>query len=355
MNFGAHHYVPVLKVKRGEKNALQAIAAPLRSQITPLLEIVERRSERASTVGRHLDTAFQGLVDAVRSYRRCFLDTREIAPDGSSAAAAVFDRAAGEGMIFTPVTGISRIVDVAAALRHNANGIAVRLTRDEFEEGSLGRNLAAFLARNDLNHGGVDIIVDLGPVDTLVQDGVANFTTDFLNEVPDHTRWRTLTVSACAFPASMGGVNRNSYSLVERNEWKAWRDRLHSNRRRLSRLPTFSDCGIQHPAGVEGFDPRTMQASASVRYTLSEDWLLIKGEGTRTNPPSQQFPGLANQLVYGNLQSYFTGANHCVGCESMRDAAGGAPRLGSLEAWRRLGTIHHITMVMDCMASVPWP
>jgi hypothetical protein len=101
-----------------------------------------------------------------------------------------------------------------------------------------------------------------------------------LNEVPDQVRWRTLTISASAFPASMSGVNRNSFSLVERNEWKAWRDMLHANRRRLSRLPTYSDCGIQHPAGVEGFDPRTMQASASVRYAIPEDWLLIKGEGT---------------------------------------------------------------------------
>ena len=355
MNFGAHHYVPVLKVKRGEKKALEGIAAPLRSRITPLLEIVERSPVRASSVDRHLDTAFKGLADAVRPYRRCFIDTREMAPDGPSAAAAVFDRAAGEGMIFTPVTGISRTEDVTAALRHNANGIAVRLTRDEFEEGSLGRNIAAFLARNRLSHGEVDIIVDLGPVDNFVQDGVANFTSDFLNEVPDQIRWRTLTVSACAFPASMGVVNRNSYSLVERNEWKAWRDMLHANRQRLTRLPTYSDCGIQHPAGVEGFDPRTMQASASVRYAIPEDWLLIKGEGTRKNPPSQQFPGLANDLVNGSLRSYFTGANHCVGCESMRDAAGGVPGLGSLEVWRRLGTIHHITMVMDCMSSLPWP
>jgi hypothetical protein len=130
---------------------------------------------------------------------------------------------------------------------------------------------------------------------------------------------------------------------------------LHANRRSYTRLPTFSDCGIQHPTGVEGFDPRIMQASATVRYTLTEDWLLIKGEGTRTNPPSRQFPGLAYQLVYRGLRRYYTGPNHCVGCQLIRDAADGAPSLGSPEVWRRLGTIHHITMVMDCLSSLTWP
>ena len=38
--------------------------------------------------------------------------------------------------------------------------------------------------------------------------------------------------------------------------------------------PTFSDCAIQHPVGVEGFNPRTMQVSASVRYALPDQWLL---------------------------------------------------------------------------------
>ena len=40
MTFGPHHYVPVLKIKRGEKKALAAIEPSVRQRITPLLEIV---------------------------------------------------------------------------------------------------------------------------------------------------------------------------------------------------------------------------------------------------------------------------------------------------------------------------
>ncbi len=354
MTFGPHHYVPVLKVKRGEKKALRSISPVLHPRITPLLEIVERSGEGTRTVEAHLDNAFNDLADSVRPYSRCFLDTREIAPDGPAVATEVFRRATADGIALTPVTGISRSADVAASLQYRNQGIALRLTREEFEAGNLPANLDSFMSRHGLAPAETDLIVDLGRVDNLVVDGIVAFTRAFMADVPDHDRWRTLTVSACAFPYSMGGVERHSHDLVKRAAWIAWRDELHANRKSL-RLPTFSDCGIQHTVGVEGFDPRTMQVSASVRYALSDQWLLFKGESTRSTPPSEQFPILATRLVYGHLGSHFAGPGHCDGCASMKDAADGAPRLGSAEAWRRLGTIHHITTVMQGLASLPWP
>lgn len=353
MTFGPDHYVPVLKVKRGEKAALQAIPTPLRAYITPLLEIVERKPEK--TIDAHLVTAFKDLQETTRIYSRCLIDARELEAEGVAAARAVFHRASVDRIIFTPVTGISRTADVAAALDHSDNGIAIRLTRREFEAGALPRGLSRFMINHKLDPARVDLIIDLGPVDNMIQEGVSDLATSFLSVVPDQRVWRTLTLSACAFPMSMGGVERDSHDLAERNEWRVWRDRLHTNRRALVRLPSYSDCGIQHTKGVEGFDPRTMQASAAIRYTLQEDWLLIKGVGVRSRPPSQQFPRLAKQLVYGRLSTHFAGPSHCSGCLGVKDAADGAAGFGALEAWRRLGTIHHITTVVRALTALPWP
>ena len=352
MTFGPRHYIPILKIKRGEKKALQAIEDPIRQRITPLLEIVERTDK---ALDEHLKTAFKDLADSVRPYSRCFLDAREIAPDGPAAAAEVFQQASSAGIAFTPVTGITRSADVAAALSHRTQGVALRLTRDEFEAGHITGSLGSFMSQHGLAPEEADLIVDLGAVDDLVVDGVSALTDAFLAEVPDHTRWRTFTVSACAFPRSMGGVGQHSHDLVERAEWIAWRDNLHSRRQSLRRLPTFSDCAIQHPLGVERFDFRTMQVSAAVRYAEEDAWLLIKGESTRRKPPSEQFPILATQLVYGHLRSHFAGATHCDGCAGMKAAADGAPKRGSAEAWRRLGTIHHITTAVLALESLPWP
>lgn len=350
MTFGPDHYVPVLKVKRGEKRALRVLAARLGSRVIPLLEIVERSPDKS--IAAHLNTAFGGLAESLGGYARSFLDAKELAPD-PLAAAEVFRRAAAAGILFTPVTGISRNADTRAALNYRGNGLALRLTREEFEMGDLPDRLRNFIQQHDLQEEEIDLIVDLGPVENLVVDGIANLTDAFMADIPDHLRWRTLTLSACSFPLSMAVVDRQSHDFAQRADWISWRDHLHTRRRTLARLPTFSDCAIQHPRGVEGFDPRIMQVSASIRYTLSEHWLLVKGVSTRFTPPSIQFPELARTLVYGHLHVHFRGANHCEGCASIRMVADRAPNFGSPEAWRRLGTMHHISTVVEQLGTLP--
>lgn len=353
MNFGPDHYVPVLKVKRGERKALQRISPIYHSRIIPLLEIVKRKPGK--TLSEHLDTAFADLSDTVRPYPRCLIDAREIAADRQAGADEVFRRAAAEGIVFTPVTGVSRTVDLTPALAYRTNGLALRLTRAEFEQGGLTGRIDAFLITQGLVPEEIDLIIDLGGVEGLIVEGIEALTDAFITEVPVHQRWRTFTISSCSFPLNMSVVQRNSEVLVERSDWVSWRNNLYGRRNNLQRLPTFSDCAIQRPEGVEDFDPIRMQVSASIRYSLEEEWLLIKGQSTRSRRPGEQFPALAQKLVYGSLRSRFYGAAHCDGCRSMKAAADGESGLGSPEVWRQLGTIHHISVVTQALASLPWP
>lgn len=352
MPFGYKHYVPVLKIKRGEKKALRLISPSNFQNITPLLEIVERTGPNAKSIDDHLNTAFKDLADSVRPYPRCFIDVHEIESDGSAAAGEVFRRALVEGIIFTPVTCLNQNVAFAAAMSNRKNGLALRIYRNNFEASGLATNIQHFLTQNHLTPQEIDLIVDLGPVDTMISIGIIDLTKAFLAEVPFQDLWKTFTVSACAFPSSMKVVERSSDIFIERSDWTAWFEGLYNNHRG-NRIPTYSDCAIQHTEGVEGFDPIKMKASAAVRYAALNSWLLIKGVGTRTSLPSTQFPKLARQLVYGQLNSRFYGVDHCHGCLSIKASADGAPKLGSPEAWRMIGTIHHITTVVNDLAALP--
>jgi hypothetical protein len=351
MTFGSDHYVPVLKVKRGEKTALQLVAPALRSRITPLLEIVEWRRDKKPTLSAHLDTSFKGLSESLGSYPECFLDVRELAPHGRAGAEEVFGRAVGLGIPFIPVTGMSRPADLAPAIANNTRGLAIRLTRVEFERGDLNSQIRSFMAQNHLEYDATDLIVDLGPVEDLIEEGIAALGSQFIRDVPNAGAWRTLTLSASAFPRSMGIVERKSHAFADRAEWLAWRNHLRREDQ-VPRVPTYSDCVIQHPAGVEGFNPVLMQVSATIRYALPERWILIKGESTRRNPPSVQFPQLAKHLVYGHLRGHYFGQHHCQGCNSIKSAADGQKGLGSPEVWRRIGTVHHMTEVMQALSSL---
>lgn len=350
--FDARHYIPVLKAKLNEKKALTLLDPDTSRQITPLLEIVERKG---SSIDKHIETTFKGLASSLREIDRCFIDARELEKDGPAAARSVFDRASDEGIDFIPVTSISRPADVAAALAHSQRGLAIRLSRNELEAGNIHSATLRFLSHHRLTPEQIDLLVDLGPVDTMVPLGIERIASQFLSEIPPHTDWRTYTLSACAFPSGMGVVERYSHALIDRTDWLHWRDRLHQRRRSLPRLPTYSDAGIQHTRGVEGYDPRYMPRSPAVRYTSGDQWLLIKGESTRNRSEKEQFQELAQRLVSGDLRMHFSGAAHCIGCMSIAAAARGEPGLGSAGAWRRLGTIHHITSVVESLGGLTWP
>jgi hypothetical protein len=351
MIFDHKHYVPILKTKRGEKTALSLLSAPVKNNITPLFEVVERTDK---DLPAHLDTAFNGLAKAVAPFTRIFLDSRELVHDGTAAADAVFSRACVEGIVFTPVTGISRNFDLGPALLYNVNGLALRLTREEFEAGNLDIKIIDFLNQHSLIENEIDLIVDLGSVDELIKPGVTALATAFLSSVPKQDIWRTFTLSACAFPKGLG-LSPHTSKTTPRTEWLSW---LDINKRRNSqkkRLPTYSDTGIQHPAGVEGFDPKIMPTSAAIRYTSGTDWLLIKGESTRITGGKIQYKRLASSLAFGGKSSHFAGETHCEGCRGVQDAANGATGHGSGEVWRRHGTIHHITVTSQNIASLSWP
>ena len=98
-----------------------------------------------------------------------------------------------------------------------------------------------------------------------------------------------------------------------------------------------------------------MSVSATIRYAVADAWLLIKGQSIRIVLPSEQFPQLATRLVYGTYRDSYSGEDHCEGCRGMKAAADGQPNLGSAGAWRRLGTIHHITSVVEGLCRLPWP
>jgi hypothetical protein len=315
--------------------------------------LVERGSELQ--FDDYIRRTFRDLARSLRGHPRCLIDPHAISPDGDAAIAEVFRRAALEGMTFIPVMGLSRTIGIPPALEHRGRGLALRVVRAEFEAGNLERAIRVFLARYSLVASDIDLILDLGSVADLVVPGVQALTAQFLAEVPDHSQWRTFTVSACAFPLNMSRVERRSHDRVDRVEWVAWRDGLHGGRARLERLPAYSDACIQHPKGVEGFDPRIMQVSAAIRYTANSSWLLVKGESTRAIRPGVQFPTLAGRLVHGDFRADFRGTAHCAGCRGMQVAADGGSGFGSAAKWRELGTIHHLTTAVEQLAALPAP
>ncbi len=345
---GHHHYVPVLKVKDGEKRAMQQLSAPVAARVTPLFEIVSRTDK---PVDKHIDTAFKRFELAISPFNFYYLDCREIAADGPAVALDVFGRAAALGRPFIPVTSVSRTIDVAAAMAHRAHGVAIRLSPAEFEAGTLTSTVPSFLATHGLSPGDVDLIVDLGAIDEMiVTPGIADFAEQFLNEIPFQAAWRSFILSGCGFPRKLAGVKADSNGTFERVDWAHWHTRLFPTRRKGARLPTYSDCGIQHRDGVEDIDFTKVKPAAAIRHALPMSWYIEKGRSI-ANIGGDQFQSLAANVIAATQPAQ----GHCAGCAALFATAKHPKGNASLTKWRQFGTVHHITLTVENLAALPWP
>jgi hypothetical protein len=352
VNISYNHYVPVLKLKDAEKDALRQLKPEIRDAVIPLFEVVERKvdpeKKEKPPLEEHLDKAFKKLRETVSYYAKFFLDLREIEVEGSNAIRDVYRRAVAFGHPFTPVTRITNGDEAAIAIDHSRNGVAIRLSRSELVSDNGARVLERFMTRHKLSPSAVDLILDLGHVESMVSYGVRALAENCLSNVTVPAAWRSLIMTGCDFPKSMGEVDTNSHKLVDRSMWVAWRELVRMPVR--ERIPVFSDCGIQHSTGVEGVDLSVIKAAPSIRYALSDGWLLLKGCGSKL--PSEQYSNLAAELTVGALSEHFAGHKHCPGCDSMRRAAEREPEANSRKEWRRFGTIHHITRTVENIRAV---
>lgn len=339
--FGPQQYIPIIKWKRGEKRALKELSAKVKKNLTPLIEIVSINNcvnELIETWGK--DDFF---------FLDCVYIADEITDNNTPAPIAIYDEAEIKGLKFIPVISFDKSsIEIDSALKHRSRGICLRLTLDDLDNSF--SQIIPFMSSKNLNCAEVDIILDMGSIEDM-RLSVANFTAQtFITSLPDISRWRTLIITASAFPISMGAIQQNSIARIQRTEWLMWNN-LYQSRAKLTRLPNFGDYGIQHPALPPDFEP-WMQISANIRYTLINEWLILRAASLKKYG-GQQYQKLASQLI--SLSKDYLGASHCAGCQNIYDISQGYLTPGNPEMWRKIGTIHHLTLTTEQLASVSFP
>lgn len=359
--FGGNHYVPLLKSKPGERDALAQLAPAAKSGLTPLIE-VDSVPEDLDTgdpnrsLDRHCTLNIDPLAAAWGTTDRIFLDPIWVATLQSTTnqpgAEYVYQQAQAAGLQFVPVCGLRRgATELTAASNHNARGVCLRIDEVDMASASLANDVNSFLGAVSKAATEVDLVLDLGVVYGSTVPRILGVARAYLTLLPLLTQWRTVTLASCAFPANMAGIPSNGTTTIERTDWLTWQQ-LHAQRSGLARLPTFGDYAIQHPVPLEGFDPRYMASSANIRYTLDDSWLVLKGSSLRRTPGSNQYSALATALI---ARQEFMQAGHCVGCHDITQCAGGAPLMANPTAWRRIGTVHHLSHVRLQIGRLAWP
>ncbi len=367
MGFDHKHYVPILKAKAGELRALREAAGAVRTGMTPVLEIQdippkwiegEEDPVPSKSIDAHVKSVSDNIVKNWGTERRVFIDgvgveQDENLEDGREPIAAMLDMLRDGGVKAIPVAGIDRLAEYNTAVRDAAaedgRGVCLRLTEDDLEADDLDGQIKALRKFLKVSTGKIDLLVDFGgqvpPKSTLVP---------LLNALPELDEWRSLTLSACAFPPDMSNVGQFSTEELSREEWLNW---THARSRidKLKRMPTYSDYGINYPS-VGEMDPRQMRMSANIRYTWATAFVVAKGEAlprtkdkTKKQPAKQQYPALAKAIM---KHPAWCGPLFSWGDAFIAKCANG-DCVGNGTDWRAVGTSHHLAYVVQQIANLP--
>lgn len=355
--FGNRHYVPILKSKAAEFDALGDLAADVRSFITPLVDVIppswdwtNDRPER--TVAEHVERVAPRIAS---SWPRSpiFIDLNYLdEADAAGTAAAVtqlFALLRELGVQTIPVTGLGRSEGYQTALRavvsEDTRGACLRLDDADFDDlSALQGRIETLLGQLELVHEETHIIVDLRAVEPESENFARQAAASILRALPSPERWATLTLAASGFPENLGRFGPDTLNTVARVEWSIW-----STLGEMPRKPAFGDYGIDHAVLGEEVDPRIMLMSANLRYATDTSWLVFKGRNTRHHG-HEQFRALCAQMV---ARPECQPADYSWGDNYIRECAAGRGGTGGGRQWRRIGYSHHLTHVARQIASLP--
>ena len=370
--FDTRHYVPILRWKHAEKLALHRLVAHDKEKMTPLIEITpvpflprttnEGTTEDASTPKPLLEvdlTPDPGSVlrrqakDVLRFWGNSpfFLDLGHLEGavpliDGSVHALTYFaDLARSYRMKPVPVitlTGPATYRAAAASiLKLDRNGLCIRVNISELTGDMFARRLAETIDELGASLAESDLVLDYG-----VFDAKAPGIADLLAKVPELQKWRSVIVARGAFPKDLQGLKPGTHKIA-RSDWTDWVIGLRGPAH--SRWPSYSDYTIQYGKYVEpckGANP-----SASIRYTLAEQWLIMRGEGIRNEGSPGAAQWNANAILLAENADFY-GPGFSAGDAYISEMSREQKNHGSAGTWIQAGLNHHMSVVSRQIAEL---
>jgi len=356
-------YVPVLRWKAAEKDALQDLRKEDKLGMRPLLEIIPP-SFQAKDGGPSLSVR-DVLASIAQDIDKCwgpapvFVDVDHVVkagiqePNGphllevlAQETRRLFPLLPDESGLI-PVTGLGRSEDcqnaVSSIVEEDKTGACFRITPREVLHRKSADKLEALLSRLRLDVADVDLVVDYQ-----APNGSHPDLKTLCQSLPQLAKWRSFIVLIGAFPKDLQKLKDIGRHTLQRDDWLFWHDQVLGLPRGVRR-PAFGDYTIQHPIYKEPVE--NCRPSASIRYTYSEYWVIMRGEARyrKGSPGNAQYPAEAELLCE---MDEFCGEGFSRGDLYIQETSQQPKNPGTPCTWLRAGINHHMTYAARQVQSV---
>lgn len=342
-------YVPILLMKRGEREALAHMPSAAVEGVTPWMRVVPPELRSSKDDGQPA-AEFARLAGILRD-RAVYLDIAGTPRRGRALPALdadyvdrLLDAATAAGLAYAPVYPLGRH-DLARVVARHAQpdlGAAVLLTAAAaFTWGtrSITAEVKEQVGALGLEGHQVDLMVDLGYLREGADDPAS--AAWLVRAGADAYAWRSVILAGTSIPDSLAGdIPDDSLNGIERREarlFEAIRPMVTSRLR-------FADYGVQHPVPPAPAPGPKMRAS--IRYTAGGYMFVSRGGRPIGEINLDERAGHYRELAT-RLREHppFVGGGCCWGDQTIEAMADGRVALRSQHKMRALATCHHLTAV----------
>lgn len=353
-------YVPILRAKDGEFEALRHMHDRVARSVMPLLDVQKqpppnakaRKSPQASKSQQdYLSDVASKLADAHHD-RPLFVDMFNFGPaDKVESGEHVYTYFCGElqahGMNFHAVVGVDRWSNmeyrtaIGDVLAMNGGKALLRLEPEDLEDMSdpemfddmLGDVLdqCGLIARN------LPVLIDLGdirnrPIADLLPDVSA--ALEFLRA----RGFLQVVIAGSSMPTSINEAvkKHNSAAFLQRGEMILWKTLLAST---PGVRVVFGDYGVRSPRSSDAMSPDT---NGKIRYTVGNAFLIVRGHSMRIGPKGGQMWGLADYIVQS---PQYAKAGFSWGDEMIKKCSEHKIK-GNSTQWIAFDTSHHLAAIV---------
>jgi hypothetical protein len=359
--FNSQNYVPILKWKRAEQNALKALAEEHKKRITPLIQFVmpkQEDHEKLEDVIRKFEEQLphipKKLLEVCGS-NPLFIDFSLLftTPLKVKCLNTILRAGRKMGAAFIPVIYLNDDLQIKKAAytmaTENGSGMCLRLICPDFSDFTKFQlNVAGLLSSAGMTEKDIDLLVDIKETGANSDKYVKYFSLS--QSIPQLPKWRTFIFASGSFPEDLSKCKLDEENLIPRIDWMSWEK--DAGIKKLQRKPAFADYTIQYPIYKEitQFYPPT----TSIKYTLDNDWLIMKGQKQRYDKYLASAALLAED-------GRFYGENFSDGDKYISEKAKHFKKYiknpaikgtGSTETWLRAGINHHLVLVANQVANL---
>lgn len=350
-------YVPALKWRQAEYQALLRLSDAAKGRVVPLIIIppVEfdfEEAEPKKTPQEYLEP-FPRRFKLKWGARAAWIDVdptlhSAVMSDGSDGISFVFSELRKFNANAVPVVSLDfssiALATIASIAKQDQRGVALRARLAHVMRPTFSADVARVLGELNIIDSNVDLIIDLGAPTYEPYDIFSKALAAALQRLPLVNLAASFILIGTAFPESLKDIELPGGEII-RHHW-AFYKKLIADLPTNFRRPNFGDYTVVNPAFTAAFDFRKVKPAGKLVYTANDRWQIRKGGAFRDNR-AQMHGHCAHILKSG----YFQGPLFSNGDDFIEKCATKKTGPSTQTKWKEVGISHHIMHVLADLAS----